>query len=60
MSRIQCRLEYTENGWVLKDGDEMKKSTNGTWLYVDKPFEVHNNLIFKAGDLLFKSTLHDW
>ena len=34
LSRIQCRIEYNEKGWLVSDGDEDKKSTNGTWLYL--------------------------
>jgi hypothetical protein len=37
--------------WVLRDGDPEsgKKSTNGTWLFVDELFPICDQLIFKAG-----------
>jgi hypothetical protein len=30
-----------------------KKSTNGTWLFVDELFPISENLFFKAGNTLF-------
>jgi hypothetical protein len=41
---------------VLRDGDPQKgkKSTNGTWLFVDELFPICNHLVFKAGQTLFK------
>lgn len=44
---------------MISDGDGIKKSTNGTWLYVEDTFEIYNNLVLKAGDLLFKLYLHN-
>ena len=37
--------------WVLRDGDPAngKKSTNGTWLFVDELFPICDGLVFKAG-----------
>mmetsp|Transcript_18130 Transcript_18130/g.30974 ORF Transcript_18130/g.30974 Transcript_18130/m.30974 type:complete len:88 (+) Transcript_18130:934-1197(+) len=37
--------------WVLRDGDPAngKKSTNGTWLFVDEMFPMCDGLVFKAG-----------
>ena len=54
LSRTQCKFECTENGWMICDGNGIKKSTNGTWLYVDDPFEMYDSMLLKAGDLLFK------
>lgn len=44
-----------EGIWVLRDGDPSngKKSTNGTWLFVDELFPICDNLVFKAGQTLF-------
>jgi len=54
---VQCKIEYIDDGWVLMDGDGKKGSTNGTWLFLEELFEVYDNMIFKAGDLLFKLNL---
>lgn len=43
----------------MSDGEEGKKSTNGTWLYAEDPFPIHDNMVFKAGLVLFKSYLHE-
>ena len=59
LSRIQCRLQYKEDKWILTDGDGAKKSTNGTWLYIEEAFKIYDNMIFKACTLLFKAYLHD-
>jgi len=58
LSRIQCKLEYINNKWYLSDGDGVKKSTNGTWLFVDTPFEIYDGIIFKAGALLFEGKFY--
>lgn len=58
LSRVQCRLDYLQDEWCLTDGDGSKRSTNGTWYYVEEPFEVYNNMIFKAGFLVFRAYLH--
>lgn len=56
LSRCHCMLSYAD-GWNLIDGDGEKNSTNGTWLFVEQFFEVHENMVFKAGETLFKSQL---
>lgn len=40
---------------MLFDGDGLKHSTNGTWLYAERPFRIHDNLLFKAGNVLFQA-----
>lgn len=36
MSRVQCRIDYINDDWILKDGDGKKPSTNGTWIYAQE------------------------
>lgn len=57
LSRYQCSILYVEDmGWFVRDGDGDKKpSTNGTWLFVDEPYEINNNMVFKAGQTLFQA-----
>ena len=58
LSRYQCNISFNQTkGWILKDGVGDKKSTNGTWLYVEDEFEVYDKLVFKAGKTLFEATL---
>jgi pSer/pThr/pTyr-binding forkhead associated (FHA) protein len=33
LSRVQCRIDYIDDKWIIKDGTGDKKSTNGTWLF---------------------------
>lgn len=49
LSRQQCCIQFIDGNWVLKDGDGVKLSTNGTWLFVDELFRIYDNMIFKAG-----------
>lgn len=58
LSRIHCRLESIKNKWHIIDGDGKKRSTNGTWLYADDPFPIHDGMVFKAGLLLMKAYLN--
>lgn len=54
MSRVQCIVAYSvELGWFIQDGDGNRGSTNGTWLYIDEPFQLIENTVFKAGQTLF-------
>ena len=54
LSRYHCRIEYSSENWILKDGEESKPSVNGTWLFVDEPFALTDELIIKAGQTLFR------
>ena len=59
LSRIHCTLEYDdEEGWVIYDGkiedNEIKKSTNGTWLYLIEEIPIENGLIFKNNKNAFE------
>lgn len=53
VSRYQATIKY-DDGWYFSDGYKGKKSTNGCWLFVDQPYTVHNNMIFKAGNIIFE------
>eukprot|EP00347_Sterkiella_histriomuscorum_P020525 403337469 len=57
LSRLQCIIQYQDGHWILSDGDGQKLSTNGTWLFVDELFKIYDNMIFKAGQTLFKAQL---
>lgn len=54
LSRYQSEFTFS-NGWHINDGFQGKESTNGTWLFVDKPFKIPNGLTFKAGLSIFKA-----
>lgn len=57
LSRYQCALFYKENeGWYAADGDSVKSSTNGTWLFLDDYFPIESDMVFKAGMTLFRVT----
>lgn len=57
LSRQQCMIEYINDEWVLKDGDGVKTSTNGTWLFVDELFKIYDGMVFKAGQTLFRTKI---
>ncbi len=40
VSRKQCVLFYEENNWYINDGDGENKSSNGTWFYPEKFFNI--------------------
>ena len=56
LSRCQCIIEFINGWWILKDGDGSKNSTNGTWLFADEFYPIHDEMVFKAGQILFKCT----
>lgn len=54
LSRYQLVLKFNDqSGWSLEDGNGVKGSTNGTWLFAEDLFEIHDGLLFKVGQTLF-------
>jgi pSer/pThr/pTyr-binding forkhead associated (FHA) protein len=56
LSRYHCFLYFDEN-WLVQDGDGKKSSTNGTWLFAEQFTELDDEMVFKAGETLFKCSL---
>jgi pSer/pThr/pTyr-binding forkhead associated (FHA) protein len=56
LSRYHCMFVY-ENHWILQDGDSEKLSTNGTWLFAERPFDIFDGMTFKVGESLLKAYL---
>ena len=55
MSKIQSCIKYNskENAFYLCDGNSVKESMNGTWVYILNPVLITDNFIFKAEHTLF-------
>lgn len=58
-SRVQFVIQYDENlnKWFVSDGDGKKKSTNGTWLFLNSAFEIKEDLRFRINSSSFKIEL---
>jgi hypothetical protein len=56
VSRIQCRITRQNDEWFIEDGDGSKKSTNGTWSLVQSHCEVHDGMMFKVNNTVFRIT----
>ena len=64
LSRIHCTIEHRNNfGWVIKDGNEVKnkdgtldikRSTNGTWMYAMEECVIFEGMVFKTNHNLFE------
>ncbi|OMJ80099.1 hypothetical protein SteCoe_19747 [Stentor coeruleus] len=54
LSRYHC-LAYYDNCWMFTDGDGQKNSTNGTWLFAEKFFEINNGMMIRTGETVFKA-----
>jgi hypothetical protein len=52
-------IYYENNNWYIKDGSIEKPSSSGTWLYVDKKFQINNSFVFKLGTSKMKLNLID-
>ena len=61
LSKIQAFIEYNSKTkkFYLNDGDEMKESTNGTWVFILNATKITNNFLFKAEHTLFLATLNN-
>lgn len=61
LSRIHCTIDYGNNKWYIQDGyaknglreEEIKKSTNGCWIYAYEEIKIDNKMIFKANHNIF-------
>ena len=54
VSRKQCMIIYEDNNWYIVDGDGINPSSNGTWFYPEKYFNIINGLIIRIGTTLFE------
>lgn len=54
---LNHRLEYIVDKWYICDGDGINASTNGTWIFLQKPLRIYDGMTFKAGQLLFKAKI---
>ena len=52
VSGIQAYIEYNSKTkkFYLNDGDEMKESTNGTWVFILKATKITNNFMFNISN----------
>lgn len=59
LSRIHCTIDYRDEKWMIKDGnassnnEEVKKSTNGSWVYAYEDTLVTDKMTFKSNHNLF-------
>ena len=53
VSRKQSILTYEDNNWYINDGDGKNKSSNGTWFYPEKFFNIKEGLIIRMGTTSF-------
>ena len=54
VSRKQCMIIYEDNNWYIVDGDGEKPSSNGTWFYPEKYYNINDGLIIRIGTTLFE------
>ena len=61
LSRILYTIDYNNEKWYIQDGyakngiseEEIKKSTNGSWIYAYDEIPITDKMIFKANHNLF-------
>jgi len=66
ISRVQCRVIFSQDRWIMLDGTDGKSSVNGTWLSVCKrdrkvreeslPFPVTNGMQVKISEAVLQVT----
>ena len=54
ISREQAMIYYENENWYIKDGGKEKPSGSGTWLFLDKRYEITNDIIFVVGSSTIK------
>ncbi len=57
-SRVHTSFYYDneEKSWYVQDGFENKSSTNGTWIYLDWPWQIDDGVKFRIGSNFLKIT----
>ena len=50
-SRKQCMIIYEDNNWYIDDGGGEKPSSNGSWFYPEK---YYNIIVTRIGTTLFE------
>lgn len=58
-SRIQTTFWFDEKEqeWFLQDGNEEKKSTNGTWAFLNWNWKIEEDIQFRIGQNLLKISI---
>lgn len=65
LSRVHCTIEFKNNiGWIIRDGysinknmeesNDIKPSTNGTWLYAFEDTPIYEGMILRSDNNLFR------
>ncbi len=54
VSRKQCMIIFEDNNWYIVDGDGENHSSNGTWFFPEKYFNINDGLIIRIGTTLFE------
>ena len=49
ISREQAMIYYENENWYIKDGGKEKASGSGTWLFLEKRYEIASDIIFMVG-----------
>ena len=47
-------IYYENEKWYIKDGGKEKASGSGTWLFLEKRYEITNDIIFMVGSSTIK------
>jgi pSer/pThr/pTyr-binding forkhead associated (FHA) protein len=59
VSRKQCMIIFEDNNWYIVDGDGEKPSSNGTWIYPEKYFNITDGLIVRIGTTVFECNIFE-
>ena len=68
LSRVHCTIKYNDEKWFIIDGsinydlkenEEGKKSTNGSWVYAYEDSLISDKMTFKSAHYLFECNLND-
>mgnify|MGYP002527040448 CR=1 FL=1 len=54
VSREQAMIYYENGNWYIKDGGKEKPSGSGTWLFLDKKYEIKSDIVFMVGSSSIK------
>ena len=54
ISREHAMIYYENENWYIKDGGKENPSKSGTWLFLEKSYEIKSDMVFMVGSSIIK------
>ena len=57
LSKMHCSFLFDNKlrQWVIRDGVDLRSSTNGTWIYMSQETKIENNMTLKLSEVIYNT-----